>query len=420
MSQSRKTFIRQAGLAALAPFALAESNPIDYNDFKDQSEPTDEKYWRNIARKYYPVARDYTNLENGYFGVQAKPVLVAFQKNTAFVNTNLARFTRKEYPAVFDGVKKQLGEFLGLPTDEFIITRNATEALNVAIQGYPFKQGDEVLINQLDYFSMIETFRMLEKRGLIKVNSFDMPLLPASEDEIVDMYRSKLTEKTKVILLTHVSNINGLIVPVARISALAKERGIDVMTDSAHAIGQIPFRVRDLGCDFVGMNLHKWIGNPIGAGVLYVKKERITEMKALYGDSSIAETNINKLAHFGTTPMAVMMTIPDSIAFHELMTIERITQRLHYLKSIWLSEFSSHPKIEPVTPSGANFSCAIASFRVKGLDSSEVVKQLWANHKILTVARTLGEAGCVRVTPSLYNSADDMKKFIRVMKELFA
>src|SRR5690349_13918632 len=105
-------------------------------------------------------------------------VLTAFQKNIQLANEQAAKFARKEYPALAASIKKELASFLQVSDEEIIITRNATEALNIAIQGYPFKAGDEVLINQLDYFSMIETFRMLEKRGKIKVKAFEMPWLP--------------------------------------------------------------------------------------------------------------------------------------------------------------------------------------------------------------------------------------------------
>ena len=243
-----------------------------------------------------------------------------------------------------------------------------------------------------------------------------MPLLPANEDEIVEQYRKMITEKTKVILLTHVSNINGLIVPVQKMAAMAKEKGIDTITDSAHALGQVPFSLPSLGSDFVGMNLHKWIGNPIGAGVLYVKKERIKEMNVLFGDVNTAEENINKLAHFGTTPFAVIMTIPDSIAFHRLMDINKITKRLHYLKSIWINELGQVDKAEIVTP--AELSCAIASFRIKDKKTSDVVDLLFKQFNILTVGRALGKEGCIRVTPAIYTSADDIGKFVSAVKAI--
>jgi len=242
------------------------------------------------------------------------------------------------------------------------------------------------------------------------------PLLPATEDEIVALYSQLITDKTRVILLTHVSNINGLIVPVAKIAAMAKQKGIDTITDSAHAIGQVPFSLPALSSDFVGMNLHKWIGNPIGAGVLYIKKERIKEMSMLFGDVNSAEDKIGKLAHFGTTPFAVIMTIPDSLAFHRLLGVEKVSQRLHYLKSIWIDELRKVNAVEIVTPK--DLSCAIASFRIKNKKVAEVTDHLFKQHNILTVNRALGNEGCIRVTPSVYTSVDDITKFVTAVKSL--
>lgn len=424
MTQGRKKFLQQlgtgllaAGLPAMATAGHVLETGVDAKDFSDKGRPDDERYWKRIARKYYQIADDHINLENGYYGIQPKPVLQAFQKNIVIANEQAARFARKDYPGIAAAAKKELAAFLEVSEEEIIITRNATEALNIAIQGYPFKLGDEVLVNQLDYFSMIETFRMMEKRGQLKVNTFDMPLLPQSDDEIVEQYSKLINDKTKLILLTHVSNINGLIVPVAKIAAMAKARGIDTITDSAHALGQIKFSLPQLGSDFVGLNLHKWIGNPVGAGVLYIKKERIKEMKPLFGDITAAESSINKLSHFGTTPFAVVMTIPESLAFHRIMEIEKISQRLHYLKSIWINAVIDHPNVEVVTP--VNLSCAIASFRIKNKTSAEVAEYLFKEHKIFTVARQLGKQGCIRVTPGIYNSADDVEKLAQAIK-LFA
>ena len=425
MKQGRKYFMKQlgsgllvAGLPAVA-FANDEHTAIiDANDFHAEGAATDEKFWKQIAKKHYDLDGDYINLENGFYGIQPKPVLQAFQKNIVRANAQAARFARKDYPDIAAAAKKDLAAFLGVSDEEIIITRNATEALNIAIQGYPFKQGDEVVLNQLDYFSMIETFRMLEKRGEIQVKEFEMPLLPGSEDAIVELYRKLITDKTRVILLTHVSNINGLIIPVAKIATMAKERGVDVITDSAHALGQIKFSVKELNSDFVGMNLHKWIGNPVGAGILYVKKERIKEMKALFGDVSIAEDTIGKLEHFGTTPFAVIMTIPTSLAFHQQLSVERISARLHYLKSMWVNELMQHPVVEVITPAAENLSCGIASFRMKNKTSAEVADYLFKEHNIFTVSRTLGKDGCVRVTPSVYNSVEDIRKFIAAVKML--
>jgi selenocysteine lyase/cysteine desulfurase len=423
MPSTRKKFMQQisaglfmTGLPAIVSAGDIFDSTIDVGDFENDGAPDDEKYWKLIAHKYYNVSKDYINLENGYYGIQPKPVLEAFQKNILLANREGARFARKVYPDMSTAIKKELADFLTVAPEEIIITRNATEALNIAIQGYPFKEGDEVLINQLDYFSMIEAFKLLEKRGKIKVKAFGMPLLPANEDEIVELYSRLITDKTKVILLTHVSNINGLIVPVKKIAAMAKQKGIDTIIDSAHALGQVPFSLPALGSDFVGMNLHKWIGNPIGAGVLYIKKERIKELNVLFGDINTPEDNIRKLAHFGTTPFAVTMTIPSSLSFHKLLAIEKVSKRLHYLKSIWINELKQVDKVEIVTP--IDISCAIASFRIKDKKTADVADVLFKQHNILTVGRELGKEGCIRVTPAVYTSADEIRKFVSAVKTI--
>lgn len=419
MAQSRKFFLKQiAGVAAVTalPQQLRATAVIERGDFEEEGRPDDEKFWHKIASKYYSYEHDYINLENGYYGIQSDPVKAAYQKNIEQINKEGTRFTRKVYPGLMKEIKEKLAIFLGTTPGEIIITRNTTEAMNIAIQSYPFQPTDEVVISQLDYSSMIETFKMLEKRKQIILKKIELPLAEATEENIVEAYSNAITRQTKVFLLTQVSNVNGLVLPVEKITALAREKGIDCMIDAAHAIGQMRFDIPSLGADFVGLNLHKWIGNPIGAGVLYVKKEKINLLKPFWGDVDAAEDDIQKLAHYGTTPFAINLTIPDSLAFHALLGAERIGGRLHYLKQIWINECKINPAIELITPS--NLSCAIASFTVKEKKATEVVDYLLHQHKILTIGRSFKKLGCVRVTPSILNTPKDMQQLAKTIKQL--
>ena len=173
-----------------------------------------------------------------------------------------------------------------------------------------------------------------------------------------------------------------------------------------------------MNADFVGLNLHKWIGNPIGAGILYIKKERIKEMQLFWGDAKLDETDIMKLAHYGTTQFAVMMTIPDSIAFHQLIGVERISKRVQYLKSIWVDALKDHPNIDVLVPGDETLSCAIASFRIKNKAVSETVHALMNQYKIFTVQRDIGNEKCIRVTPSFYNTEKEVLEFVKAVKNL--
>lgn len=402
-----------------APIANASMNgKIDLDDFAEGGHANDEKYWLQIRKKYFSITDDFINLENGFFGVQSNPVLKAFHKNIDLVNSQLSKFARTDYPKLFSSIKKEVAQFLNVSDEEIIFTRNATEALNIVIQGYPFKEGDEVLLSQLDYSSMIETFQMLEKRGRISIKTIDLPLWPKSEDELVEFYMKSITSKTKLVLLTQVSNVNGLIIPIKKIADKLKPKGIDIICDSAHALGHIPFNLKEMNADFVGLNLHKWIGNPIGAGVLYIKKERIKEMQLFWGDAILDETDIMKLAHYGTTQFAVMMTIPDSIAFHQLIGVEKISKRVQFLKSIWVDALKDHPNVEVLIPGDETLSCAIASFRLKNKPVPETAAALMDQYKIFTMQRDIGNGKCIRVTPSFYNTEKEIQEFVKAVKML--
>lgn len=425
MKTTRKNFIKNLSIAAASPsimstFHYKEMELLSKDNFKVNAEPEDEEYWNMISKKYFSFSKEFINLENGYFGIQANSVKEAFNIHSERLNQDLSKFARKDYPEIFKNVKKEVASFLQVEDEEIILTRNATESLNIAIQSYPFKPNDEVLLSQLDYFSMIETFQMLEKRNKLKIKTIELPLVPSTEDEIVNIYSNSITNNTKVILLTQVSNINGLIIPVEKIAKFAKGKGIDIICDSAHALGQIPFDLNKMNCDFVGMNLHKWIGNPIGAGVLYIKKIRVQEMNSFWGDVKASDNDINKLAHFGTTSFPIMSTIPDSISFHKKLGLENISNRLHYLKSIWVNAYQNHSTIKVITPASQNLSCAIASFQIKNKKPTEVADYLWNQHKIFVASRTLGTEGCIRVTPSIYNAAQDVQQLVIALNKLEA
>ncbi|MHA7131099.1 aminotransferase class V-fold PLP-dependent enzyme [Algoriphagus namhaensis] len=422
MSISRKDFLKIFGsslaLGSLPGTGFAKQTHSDVQIPTSGGEPTDEGFWQDLAKNAYSISSDFINLENGFFGIQPKPVLAAYQSYVEQVNREGALFARREYPKKAAEVKERLADFLQVSTEELLITRNATEAMNIVIQGYPWKQGDEVIVNQLDYYSMIETFQMLESRGILTVKTFEMPLLPDSPEEILQKYQAQVSKNTRAILLTQVSNITGLIVPVREISTWAKSQGIDTITDSAHALGHVPFDLREMDSDFVGMNLHKWMGNPIGAGVLFVKRERIHELQSFFGDKAPQNDSISRLGHMGTTPFAVQLSIPDSIAFHEKIGIDRIAARMHYLKKLWTEKVQKLQNIEVLTPTDSTLSCGMASFRVTGKSGKEIENRLLEEYGIFTVARVLGEKGCIRVTPGLYTQTEDVEKLAQALISL--
>jgi len=420
----RRKVLKNLGATAVAfPFIASKANArsMHLEEWKDQfsyERIKDEKFWKKFRKEFYDVADDFINLENGYFGVQPIPVRQAYQKNIEKLNNYSSKYLRTEYGDDYKKIISGLARFSGVREDEILITRNATEAMNIIIQGLNLSQGDEVVLHKQDYPSMIEAFEMLEKQKGIQIKVIQIPILPESDEEIIKCYEDAITDKTKCILLTHMIHLTGQILPVRKIAEKFRPLGIDVIVDAAHSYAQMDFKIADLGADFVGVNLHKWFGNPLGAGMLYVKKERIQDLNPLFGDSSKKEDDIRKLGHFGTMSVPIILTIPNAQFFNEMVTLELKEGRLKYLQNYWTEEARKIPSVRVTTPSAPGRSCAIASFMVEGKETSEVIHELYQKQNIFTVIRHLEDMDVVRVTPTLYNHPGELDTLLEGIKKI--
>jgi len=382
---------------------------------EERIDPADEGFWAGV-RAQYEVSSNFVNLENGYFGTQAKPVLAAFEGYNRLVNAETSHFYRRIYPERYADVVRQLAAFTGTDEDELLITRNTTEAMNILIQGYPFASGDEVILGDHDYDSVIATFDMVATHKGLGIKRVRLPLHPESDEQIVGIYERALTPRSRVLLLTHMIHTTGQILPVAKIAAMARDRGVDVMVDAAHSFAQIQYGFPDLGADFVAVNLHKWLGAPLGVGLLYIRKDRIADIAPLYGDASFKAGDMRRLGHFGTTPPGPVLAVADALAFHRGVGGANKEARLRFLKGRWMDAAAGLPHIELLTPLAPERSCAIGAFRVNGMPSKQVIEHLFDVHRIFTVERSINGGTGVRVTPHLYNTPDDLDRLVEALR----
>lgn len=372
-------------------------------------DPTDEAYWATV-RAQYAVSRDFINLENGYFSIPAQPVADALDRYNRLLHQEGTHFMRTSYPQRADDTVRALAALCGTSEQELVITRNATEAMNILIQGYPFSAEDEVVTGSQEYDSVTETLGMMQRRGRLRLVHVQLPFHPQSDDEIVTLYQDAITPRTRVIVLTHMLHRTGQILPVAKIAQMARAHGVDVFVDAAHSFAQIDYRIPDLHTDFLAANLHKWLGAPLGVGLLYVRKERVADIAPLFGDTACSDDDICKLAHFGTTPPAPVLAIEEAIAFHNAIGGRNKEARLRYLKNYWMERATALPRIELLTPREPERSCAIGAFRIKGADAKKVSDDLFERDKIFTVTPVIDGQSVVRVTPHLYNTTEDLDR----------
>lgn len=419
---NRRKFLQSS--AALATVTMASSPLISYAQQLRNAE--DENFWR-IIQSQYDVTDDIINLEAGYWGIMSIPVTQEYIRQTHFVNQNSSYYARRHYRDDYNSIVKRLANKLGVQEDEIVLTRNATEALQSLINGYnKLEPGDSVIYADLDYGSMQSEMRYLKKYRQVDVVNINVPE-PASYQNVIDAYEKALNDnpKCKMILLTHVSNRTGLITPVKEIAAMAKSRGVDVILDAAHSWGQFDFSFQDLGVDFAGFNLHKWIGVPLGVGMMYIRKNRVLDIDPLRGEASTDNTEVRTRVHTGTMNFASVLTIPTALDFRENIGIKNIETRLRSLRNQWVDKVIDNNKVEILTPQDDRMYAAITSFRIKGRTSAEdnrdLMKTLTDKYGIFTVtANGINNGAGIRVSPSLYNSREDCDKLAAAINDITA
>jgi len=415
-----------ATAAATAPNAHAQSPALTLPALNSAGVATDSVYW-DAVRKLYAVSPSIVNLENGYWGIMAEPVRLDYLAKTDMVNRESSFYARTQFGRDGEAARLAVAAAVGAAPEEVALTRGATEALQLLIGGYnKLQPGDTVLYSDLDYDSMQYAMNWLKERRGVNVVKFSIPE-PASRAAVLQTYQKVLADhpKAALLLLTHVSHRTGLVMPVAEIAGLARARGVDVVLDAAHSWGQIDFKVQDLGVDFIGFNLHKWIGAPLGVGFIYVAKSRLADMDRAMGDEDWAPTDIRSRVHTGTYNFASVLVLPGALALHQQIGPRAKALRLRHLRDYWVSRVRGFKGLEILTPDEPGMAAGITSFRLAGkgtaADNNAIVAQLRDQFGVFTVRRAgVAKGQCIRVSPAIYTSEADLDRLVQALRVVTA
>ena len=418
MSVSRRSFIHNA-LAAGSMFPLFSMNyPKGKIELKIKNK--DEDYWKKVAGMYHQNVK-FINLESGYFSPSPESVKDYWVNFVNEINESPSYYMRTRQNEMREKVREKLANYAGVAKDELVLTRNTTESMNIIIQGIKLEEGDEILRTNLEYPNIIQALDMRERRFGTKVRIVDVPIHPISQDEIVEKVIGAVNKKTKVILISHMVFLNGQVFPVKEVCKKAREMGIETIVDGAHSFSHVDMDVSEIGCDYYASSLHKWLGAPLGNGLLYVKKGNAERLWPLYGDTAYEDDNIMKLEHLGTRPCSDQNGIIPAVDFNlEIGKVEK-SKRLKFLQMRWATELKDHKNIILNTPLGEGQSFGIANVGVKSLQPSELADKLFDEHDIFTVPidDDRGIRG-IRVSPNLYSTTEDIDKFIEAMLTIAA
>lgn len=392
-----------ASKSAVSPILLAE----------------DEAFWSSI-REQYLLKPDYINLENGYYNFIPQPLLEKFIGHVREVNYQGSWYMRNHAVDNKRKVIEKLATTVGCSAEELTLTRNTTESLDIVITGKHWQAGDETIMAEQDYGSIIEALKHVSNRYGVVNKMISVPNHPSSDEEIVNLYANAITPKTKLILVSHIINITGQILPIRKICDMAHAKGVEVLVDGAHAIAHFQFKISDLNCDYYGSSLHKWLSTPLGAGLLYVKKERMPDIWPLIVGWEKDPYKMLRISHTGTHPAHTDLTIADSIDYYNMIGAERKEARLRYLQQYWTSRVRNHPKIILNTPVEPKRSCGIANVGIEGMKPGDLAKRLLEEHKIFTVAIDGANVFGCRITPNVYTTIAELDQFVAALKKLAA
>src|SRR4026207_1742276 len=427
MKTDRRKFISVAGkglglaalsvpsIAALAKEIEAASKSVSH--LTPEQVATDEDYW-SVIQNSFTVTRGIVNLNNG--GVPPSPRIVT---------EALVRYIWEQEDATAytmwqilepqsETIRTGLAELFGCDREEIAITRNASESLEVLLMGLDFKPGDEILTTTQDYPRMLTTLRQREQREGLVLKLVKIPIPPKDLNEITAAFERAITNRTRLILMAHQVNITGQITPVKAVCEMARARGIETIVDGAHSFAQFDFKQKDLGCDYFGTSLHRWLPAPKGTGLLYVKRDKIERLWPLMAAETKQASDIRKFEEIGTHSAAPKLAIGEALVFHNGIGGKRKEARLRYLSRYWMNRLKDVPKTRFNTSFDANQSCAIANVHVDGTNPEAVTKYLFDKHHIFAVPIMHEEFQGIRITPNVYTTLGELDRFCEQMEQI--
>jgi selenocysteine lyase/cysteine desulfurase len=417
---NRRQFIRQLGLAAggtsLAPAAGSFARSVAaagraVADLTPAEAARNEEYWSTVARAY-TVSPQIINLNNG--GVSPQPLVVqeALDRYNRMSNEGPTYFMWRILDQGREPLREKLAALAGCSPEEIAINRNCTEALDTVIFGLDLKRGDEVVLTLQDYPNMRQAWRQRELRDGIKLNYVNLALPTEDEDAIVAQFTAAFTPRTRVVMITHMINWTGQILPVKKIAGVARQRGLAVIVDGAHTFAHLDYKIPDLDCDYYGTSLHKWLSASFGSGMLYVRKEKIKDLWPLFPNSDPRSADIRKFETLGTRSFPIEQSIGQALQFHNAIGTPRKEARLRYLKNYWAEKVMGLPRFKLNTSLKPEFSCALANFSIEGIEPSAIESMLFSKYKIHTSPVVWENIKGVRVTPHIYTSLPDLDKLV--------
>lgn len=396
-----------AAASAVSPAALAE----------------DERFWARI-RKAFTLAPDVVNLDHGWTNPAPRSAVDALVREARLLESLPAERLALIWEQVSNTtVRGALAEALGVPPAEIALVRNATEALDTVLLGVPLRAGDEIVCSSHDYFAMLDALDQRQRRDGVVLRMIRPPVPAPSLDALAALYEAAIGPRTRLVLLTHPSNLTGQLLPVRRIAAAAHAVGAEVVVDGAQSLGLLDNPVTSLDCDYYGASAHKWLGAPVGLGVLWMRPALVAKVWPLV-PSPPQVTGMGRFEWIGTAPSYVEPAVLPALTLHGSLGPARKVARLRYLASYWRERVAPRlPNARFYTVADPAMSLGIGTVEIPGMDPKPLQQRLRQRDHVLVQAMANDEYGGrrrpeisgIRVSPNVFTTPGELDRFVAAL-----
>jgi isopenicillin-N epimerase len=431
MRMARRSFLRSAAALGLLPLtgvsgpASGAEGGSHTNSGPDWVADDDPNYWSWI-RKQFSIPLDEAYFNTGTIGACPRPVLDAVIESMQSMESTIAHYDyRAEHPEYIagyrsqDALRQKAGSLINASGAEIALTQNATMGINFIANGLDLKPGDEVLITDQEHPGSTGPWDLRAKRQGIVVKRLAIPIPTPDPQTVVRIFTESIGPRTRVIAVPHVTSRNGIVMPVAGLCELGRERGLFTLIDGAQALGHLRVDVKKIGCDAYACSPHKWLLAPPGNGLLYVKSDREADIWATLASAQwnnyAPASGLFRLMQFGTANAALLAGLDAAIDFYVRIGPEKIERRIIGMADTLRTGLQSIKGVIITSPVHPELAGAIVTYGVTGVACQVLQDQLWNRKKYRVRAQS---QELVRQSVHYFNSPQEIEGTLEVVRSL--
>lgn len=414
----KKSLLGVAGTALLSPIDLQALATDQESMFAQLSGDTvDEGYWE-LVKSHFVLAEGLRYFNNGSLGTCPEYVVKATEKFRRTLDGFPSKYMWGGWDDQKEEVRKKAATMLGVSEETIALIHNTTEGMNLIASSMDLKPGEEVLLSNHEHTSARVPWQYWQETKGVVLKKVDIPLIPKSKEEVVACFRKAITPKTKVISIVHVTNTNGMILPVKEISEMAHEHGILVAVDGAQSMGMFQINLAELGCDFYTSSSHKWLFSPKGMGIFYASEEAQALLKPLIVSRGYKNKTVRRFENYNTRNLPELLGLGAALDYRALIGGARIENRIYELKQYFRSNLEEDERFSLKTPAADELSAGIQTVEVKGQISTQVKAKLAEEYQIDCRPMRSHDLNGLRISLAIFTTKADVDYLLAALREV--